>query len=74
MDNHGTGKDEAMDRDDKFVEVAEKKDLDTVGDGMTANEKAALTRRILLKLDFRYRSTTSHISSSCFSNKSNNTY
>ena len=38
--------------DDKFVEIADKKEV--AGEGMSEHDRKVLTRKILLKLDFRY--------------------
>lgn len=37
--------------DEKFVEVANK---NAAGDGMSEHDRKVLTRKILVKLDFRY--------------------
>lgn len=37
--------------DEKFLEIADKK---VPGDGMSEHDRTVLTRKILLKLDFRY--------------------
>jgi hypothetical protein len=41
---------DALERDEKFEDAG---DITPTSDELTAHERAALTRRILLKLDFR---------------------
>jgi hypothetical protein len=47
---------DALDQDDKFEDAGGGTNTPS-SDGMTAKERAALTRRLLLKLDIRYADT-----------------